>query len=63
MYFDNALGDVEKKELLNKIDTDPSCQKLFSKEKNFRDFIKNNVKRPAASKDLIQSIRDKIRVI
>ncbi|MBT8190546.1 MAG: hypothetical protein HKN67_03360 [Saprospiraceae bacterium] len=63
LYFDNALGDNEKKELLSRVDNDPRCSKIFKKEKTFREFIKNNVARPSVSTDLIQSIKDRIRVI
>lgn len=63
LYFDNALGDNEKKELLSRVNTDPRCSKIFNKEKTFREFIKNNVARPSVSTDLIQSIKDRIRVI
>ncbi len=63
LYFDNALGESERKELLTKVDSDPKCCKIFNKEKNFREFIKNNVARPSVSSDLIQSIKDRIRII
>lgn len=63
LYFDNALGENEKQELLNKVDTDPKCSKIFNKEKSFRNFIKNNVTRSSVSSDLIQSIKERIRVI
>lgn len=63
LYFDNALADNEKKELLQQVNLDPRCSKIFNKEKNFREFIKANVTRPAVSSDLIQNIKDKIRFI
>ncbi len=63
LYFDNALGENEKQELLHKVDIDPRCSKIFNKEKNFRNFIKNNVTRPSVSSDFIQLIKDRIRVI
>ncbi|MEE9440170.1 MAG: hypothetical protein V3V14_14285 [Saprospiraceae bacterium] len=63
LYFDNALSPSEKDNLLQKVDADPKCNKMFNKEKTFRDFIKNNVKRSSVSPDLIQSIRDSIRVV
>ena len=63
LYFDNALDKEDEKNLLHQIDEDPRCHKIFHKEKNFRDFIKTNVKRSAVSPDLIQTIRDRIRVV
>ncbi len=61
LYFDNALGESEKRELLNQVSNDPKCSKIFNKEKNFREFIKNNVTRPSVSSDFIQNIKDKVR--
>lgn len=63
LYFDNALGENEKKELLNQVDQDPKCSKIFNKEKTFREYIKNNVTRPTVSSDFIQSIKDRIRIV
>ncbi len=62
LYFDNALGESERRDLLKQVDLDPKCSKIFNKEKNFREFIKNNVQRPAVSSDLIQNIKAKIRL-
>ncbi len=63
LFFDNELCDSDKRDLLHKVNSDPHCSKIFNKEKNFREFIKKNVKRPEVSSDLIQSIRDRIRII
>ena len=62
LYFDNALGDTEKVELLNEVDCDPKYSKIFEKEQNYRNFIKNNITRPTVSSDLIKSIKDSINV-
>jgi len=61
LYFDNALGENERNELLQQVSQDPKCQKIFDKEKSFREFIKNNVQRPAVSSDLIQNIKNQIK--
>ncbi|MBT8232166.1 MAG: hypothetical protein HKO66_15900 [Saprospiraceae bacterium] len=63
LFFDNALADKERQELLQQVNLDPRCSKIFNKEKNFREFIKNNVTRPTVSTDLIQNIKNKIRFI
>lgn len=63
LYFDNALSQDESSSLLQRVDTDSKCSKMFNKEKTFRDYIKNNVKRSSVSPDLIQSIKDSIRVV
>jgi len=61
LYFDNALGENESQELLQAVNHDPRCSKIFNKEKTFREFIKNNVTRPSVSSDLIQNIKSKIQ--
>lgn len=63
LYFDNALSQEEKSSLLEQVNSDTRCSKMFNKEKTFRDYIKNNVKRSSVSPDLIQSIKDNIRVV
>ena len=62
LYLDRALNSEDEKELLDRVNHDPSCGKLFSKEKNFRNFIKNNVKRSEATPDFIQAIKNKIKI-
>ncbi len=62
LYFDNQLDHQDQKELLSKVDVDPQCSKLFNKEKSFRDFIKNNVKRSTVSPEFIRNLRDRIQV-
>ncbi len=61
MYFDNELSQEDKQDVLRRVDDDPRFQRIFNKEKTFRDFIKNNVTRPAVSPDLIQTIKDRIK--
>ena len=59
LYLDNRLNPDGQETLMNAVDQDQQCGKVFRTEKNFRDFVKNNVKRPCASNDLIKSIKDK----
>ena len=63
LYFDNQLTNDAQQNLLNKVDSDSTCHKIFTQEKNIRDFIKNNVTRPAVSPDLIQNIKNNIKVV
>lgn len=63
LYFDNALSSDDEKDLMKEVSHNPKCNKLFQKEKTFRNFLKNNVTRPSVSPDLIQSIKDRIRVV
>lgn len=62
LYFDNALGEIESKELLQQVEQDPKCSKIFHKEQTCRDFIKNNITRPTVTTDLINSIKNSINI-
>jgi len=62
LYFDNALNTADEKNLIDRVNADPTYSRIFNKEKNFRDFIKNNVKRPTVSPDLIQTIRSRVKI-
>ena len=62
LYLDRALNTEDEKELLNRITHDPSCGRVLSKEQNFRNFIKNNVKRQEVTPDFIQAIKNKIKI-
>ncbi len=61
LYFDNELSEIDQNELLERVDNDPRCSKMFNREKSFRDYIKNNVKRSSVSPDMVKTIKDKIR--
>lgn len=63
MFFDHELDKSSENELLDRVNTDPAFHRVFSKEKAMRDNIKKHVRRPGASPDLIQAIKDNIRVI
>ncbi len=62
LFFDNALEETERNELLTQVDSDPKCSKIFKKEQNYRNFIKSNIKRPPVSTDLINSIKTSINI-
>ena len=63
LYFDNALTTDAQQNLLNKVDSDSTCHKIFNQEKNIREFIKNNVTRPDVSTDFIQNIMNNIKIV
>jgi len=63
LYFDNALTTDAQQNLLNKVDSDSTCHKIFNQEKNIREFIKNNVTSPAVSPDFIQNIMNNIKIV
>lgn len=60
LYLDNRLTEESKENLLQVVNEDPQCSQMFKEEKDFRDFIKNNVQRPVVSAKLIKDIRNKI---
>ena len=60
MFFDNELDKDDKDQLMQRVDADPKCSSLFRKEKNFREYIKNNIKRPNVSNGLIDNIKSKM---
>jgi len=60
LYLDNRLTSDSEQNLLDAIQHDSECSKVYNKEKQFRDFIKTNLKRPCASEDLINSIKKKL---
>ena len=57
----SPLDAKEVKELLQKIEEDPSFINTLSKEKAFRLFIQAKVPRQRPSQELIQNIKDSIR--
>ncbi|MEL6390493.1 MAG: hypothetical protein AAFQ02_10040 [Bacteroidota bacterium] len=59
LYLDNRLNADSEENLLKACDQDNECNKLFQQEKTFRDFVKNNVKRPCVSTDVLKHIKDK----
>lgn len=63
LYFDNALSSNDQMNLLNRLDSDSRCNKIFKQEKSIREFIKNNVARPEVSPDFINTIKNNIRVV
>ena len=60
LFLDNELTSEDHQSLMHKMESDPRCNVIFNKEKNFRDFVRNNVKRPSVSPDFIQNLRNRI---
>ena len=60
LFLDNRLTEESKENLMDAINKDSECNKVYRNEKQFRDFVRNNAKRPCASKDLINSIKSKL---
>lgn len=62
MYFDRQLNDDQQKSLLERVNADPAYHRVFAQEKEVRDHLKQKLRRPGVSPDLIQSIKDNIRM-
>ncbi len=62
MFFDHALSLDDERSLLERVQQDPTYQRVFSHEKTMRDHLRNHVHRPGVSPDFIQSIKDHIRM-
>jgi hypothetical protein len=62
LYFDNELNQTDAEFLMNKIKEDPKKVKIFESEKNFREFIQSNIKRPNVSSNLIENIKNIINI-
>lgn len=62
LYLDNELSNEDEHKLLQELRTNPNYMEFLSKERHFRDFIKSKVHRRKVSPDLINSIKEKIRV-
>lgn len=57
MYIDEALDNDEKQDLIQNIQSNPLYSELYRQEKEFRSFIKDNVKRPEVSQEFRDSIK------
>lgn len=62
LFLDNELPQDEQQSLISKMENDPKCQNIYNREKDFRDFVKNNVKRPSVTPDFIQSLKNRIQM-
>ncbi len=62
MYLDNELSEIDERDLLHEIKSNPDYLNVLSREKSFREFIKSKINRRKPSPALIQSIKEKIRV-
>jgi len=62
MYFDRALNRRDQDQLLDRVNSDPAYHRVFTQEKAMREHIKQKIHRPGVSPDLIQAIKDNIRM-
>jgi hypothetical protein len=62
LYLDQAMNDEDQKKMMDQMKGNPDFPQMINKERNFRTFLKNNVKRYSVSSDLIQSIINQIKM-
>jgi hypothetical protein len=62
LMMDNELEQCECNALKAQVEGDPKLQTIYNKEKDFRDFIKSHIVRPTPSSDLVQNIKNSIRI-
>jgi len=61
LYLDNALTNEESLQVVNDAKDDPQYARLLESESNFRNLLKNKVKRSTCSENLINNIKDRIK--
>jgi hypothetical protein len=62
LYLDRALNEDDQQRMMEELKKNPDYPQMINKERNFRTFLKNNVKRHSVSTDLIQSIINQIKL-
>lgn len=60
LYLDNELSAEDEKNLITQMETDPRTSRIFNKEKVFRTFVQNHVKRSEVTPDFIQDLKNRI---
>ncbi len=63
LYLDNELSERAERELLKELRANPAYMELLDQEQNFRELIKNKLQRRKPSPALVQSIKDKIKIV
>ena len=63
MLVDNELTKEDERALLKEIKDNPSAMDLLKREQSFKDFLKAKLVKKKVSPTLIQSIKDKIRIM
>ncbi len=63
LYLDNELSESAERELLKELRSNPAYMELLDQEQSFRELIKNKLQRRKPSPALVQSIKDKIKIV
>lgn len=62
LYLDNALTNEESIQVVNDAKLDPQYARLLQSESSFRNLVKTKVKRSICSENLINNIKDRIKI-
>ena len=62
LFLDNELPKEEEVNLIQYMENDPRSNKIYIKEKDFREFVKNNVRRPSVTPDFVQNLKERIKL-
>jgi hypothetical protein len=62
LYLDNELEQENYSKLMTRIESDPVCCSMLNVEKDFREYIRTNFKRPPLSADLEKNIKARLEI-
>ena len=62
LLVDNELSKEAERELLMEIKSNPDYRDYVEKEKSFRDLIRSKLHRRKASPDLLEALKEKIKI-
>lgn len=62
LFLDNELPKEDEVSLIQHMENDPKSNKIYIDAIHFREFVKNNVKRPSVTPDFIQSLKERINL-
>ena len=62
LYLDQALNEEDQLKMMEEVKSNPDYTQMINKERNFRTFLKNKVKRSNVSSDLIKSIIKRVKL-
>ena len=63
LYLDNELSESAEIDLLKELRSNPAYMELLDQEQSFRELIKTKLQRRKPSPALVQSIKDKIKIV
>ncbi|MFZ1455165.1 MAG: hypothetical protein WAT46_03925 [Saprospiraceae bacterium] len=61
LFLDNELSAEDQKNFITQVESDPKSSRILNSEKDFREFVRNNVRRPSVTPDFIRELKNRIR--